>query len=119
VTGGTLHGRDVADDVFCEWLLSDHPDARAERDWRRTAHLPGGDRPGGSSPRLGWRDQRPARRAAHVAGPGRLHPTAGRPDRGRAEARRAEPDEADVTRLRPRHETSVQISGPPGSWDYR
>ena len=82
VTGGTLHGRDVADDVFCEWLLSDHPDARAERDWRRTAHLPGGDRPGGSRPRLGWRDQRPARRAAHVAGPGRLHPTAGRPDHG-------------------------------------
>lgn len=37
----------------------------------------------------------------------------------RAEARRAEPDEADVTRLRPRHETSVQVSGPPGSWDYR
>ena len=93
MTGGTLHGRDVTDGAFCEWLLSDHPDARAERDWRRTAHLPGGDHPGGSCPRQGWRDQRPARRA--------------------------EPDEADVTRLRPRHETSVQVSGPPGSWDYR
>ena len=37
----------------------------------------------------------------------------------RAEARHAEPDEAYVTRLRPQHETSVQVSGPPGSWDYR
>jgi hypothetical protein len=82
VTGGGLHGRDVTDDVFCEWLLSDYPDARAERDWRRTAHLPGGDRPSGSRSRLGRLDQRPARRAAHVAGPGRLHSTAGRPDHG-------------------------------------
>src|SRR6185312_16014198 len=38
---------------------------------------------------------------------------------GRAEARHAEPDEAYVTRLCPHHETSVQVSGPPGSWDYR
>ncbi len=89
VTGGGLHGRDVTDDTFYEWLLSDyewlrsdHPDARAERDWRRTAHLPGRDRPGGSRPRLGRRDQRPARRAARVAGPDRLHWTAGRRDRG-------------------------------------
>jgi hypothetical protein len=37
----------------------------------------------------------------------------------RAEARHAEPDEAYFTRLRPHHETSVQVSGPPGSWDYR
>ena len=37
----------------------------------------------------------------------------------RAEARHAEPDETYVTRLRPHHETSVQVSGPPGSWDYR
>ena len=36
----------------------------------------------------------------------------------RAEACHAEPDEAYVTRLRPQHETSVQVSGPPGSWDY-
>jgi hypothetical protein len=32
-----LHGRSVADDGFYEWLQSDHSDARAERDWRRTA----------------------------------------------------------------------------------
>jgi hypothetical protein len=37
----------------------------------------------------------------------------------RAEARHAEPDDAYVTRLRPNHETSVQVSVPPSSWDYR
>jgi len=36
----------------------------------------------------------------------------------RAEARHAEPDEAYVTRLRPHHRTSVQVSGAPGSWNY-
>ncbi len=34
---GDLRGRDVTDDAFYEWLLSDHPDARAERDRRRAA----------------------------------------------------------------------------------
>jgi len=29
------YGRSVNDDAFYEWLLSDHPDARAERDRRR------------------------------------------------------------------------------------
>ena len=69
MTSDVLHGRDMTDDAFYEWLLSDHPDARAERDWRCAAHLSGGDRPGGSRPRLGRRNQRPARRAAHAAGP--------------------------------------------------
>ena len=34
---GNMHGRDVTGTAFYEWLLSDHPDARAERDWRRAA----------------------------------------------------------------------------------
>ena len=37
MTGGELHGRDVTGDAFYEWLLSDHPDAKAERDRRRAA----------------------------------------------------------------------------------
>jgi hypothetical protein len=81
VTGGALHGRDVTDDAFYEWRLSDYPDARAERDWRCTAHLSGRDQLGGSRPRVGRRNQRPARRAAHAAGPC-IQSSAGRPDRG-------------------------------------
>ena len=34
VTSGALNS-DVTDDAFYEWLLSGHPDARDERDWRR------------------------------------------------------------------------------------
>ena len=38
-TGGRvvsdLHHRSTLDDAFHEWLLSDHPEAKAERDWRR------------------------------------------------------------------------------------
>lgn len=33
-----LHRRPTTDEAFHEWLLSDHPAARAERDWRRSRH---------------------------------------------------------------------------------
>lgn len=33
-----LNGQSTADDAFYEWLLSDHPDAKAERDRRRGAY---------------------------------------------------------------------------------
>ena len=119
MTGGGLHDRDVTDDVFYDWLLSDHPDARAEHDWRRIAHLPGRDRPGGS------RRRRADKINAQPDAPHTLRDLAASmgpladETAARAEARHAEPDEACVTRLRPQHETSVQVSGPPGSWDYR
>jgi hypothetical protein len=34
---GKLHERSATDDAFFEWLLSDHPDVRAERDYRRAS----------------------------------------------------------------------------------
>jgi hypothetical protein len=37
----------------------------------------------------------------------------------RGEAAYAEPDEVYVAPLGARHETHVQVSGPPESWDYR
>ena len=119
MTGSELHGRDVADNAFYEWLLSDHPDARAERDLRRTATYPGRNRPGRNRPRLGRQDQRPARRAPALRDlAASMGPLADQTV-ARAEASYAEPDDAYVTRLRAQHETHMQVSGPPGSWDYR
>jgi len=37
MTSGGRHGRGVSDNAFYEWLLSDHPDAKAERDRRHAA----------------------------------------------------------------------------------
>ena len=119
MTGDGLHGRDVTDDAFYEWLLSDHPDARAERDQRRAATHQA--ETGRAAAVRAWVDKISAqpRRTPDPAGPGRHHGPAGRPDPARAEARYAEPDDAYVTRLRAQHETHLQVSGPPGSWDYR
>ena len=119
MTGDELHGRDVTDDAFYEWLLSDHPDAKAERDWRRAAtYQAETDR---AAAVRAWADKINAqpdapqtmRDLAASMGPLADQTTA------RAEARYAEPDDAYVTRLRAQHETHVQVSGPPGSWDYR
>jgi hypothetical protein len=118
VSGG-LHGRDVTDTAFYEWLLSDHPDARAERDWRRAAtYHAETDR---AAAVRDWADKINAhadapqtmRDLAASMGPLADQTTA------RAEARYAELDDAYVTRLRAQHETHVKVSGPPGSWDYR
>jgi hypothetical protein len=119
VTGGELHGRDVTGDAFYEWLLSDHPDAKAERDRRRAATYQA-DMDRAAAVRA-WADKINAqpdaphtlRDLAASMGP-QADQTA-----ARAEARYAKPDDAYVTRLRAQHETSVQVSGPPGCWDYR
>jgi hypothetical protein len=118
VSGG-LHGRDVTNDAFYEWLLSDHPDARAERDRRRAAtHQV---ETGRAAAVRAWADKINAQRdAPHplqdlAASMGPLADQAA----ARAEARYAEPDEILVTRLRTQHETHIRVCGPPGSWDYR
>jgi hypothetical protein len=114
-----LHGRSVADDAFYEWLLSDHPDARSKRDWRRAATYEA-DRERAAAVRawagkIGAQPDAPAdlRDLAASMGPGADQAAA------RAEAAYAEPDEVYVARLRIQHETHVQASGPPGSWEYR
>ncbi len=108
-----------ADDRFYEWLLSDHPDARAERDWRRTAAYEGErDR---AAQVLAWADKIGATPDA----PGNLRELAAtmRPLAGesaaRAEANHAEPDDLYVARLRGQHETYMRVSGPIGAHDYR
>jgi hypothetical protein len=117
VTGG-LHHRDVSSDVFYEWLLSDHPDARAERDWRRAATRQA-DTDTAAAVRA-WADKTNAQPDAPQAMrdlAASMGPMADR-SAAAAEAAYAEPDDAYVARLRTEYETSVQVSGPPGMWDY-
>jgi hypothetical protein len=108
-----------SEDKFYEWLLSDHPDARSERDARRQA---------------AHRDLT-ENAAAVQAWAAKINATPGAPQNlsdlaaslgpraaastARAEASYAEPDHAYVARLRAEHETYMQVSGPPGAHDYR
>ncbi len=116
---GGLHGRDVTDTAFYEWLLSDHPGARAERDWRRAATYQA--ETGRAAAVRAWADKI----NAHADAPQTMRDLAASmgpladQTTVRAEASYTEPDDAYVTRLRAQHETHVQVSGPPGSWDYR
>jgi hypothetical protein len=118
VTGG-LHDRDVTSDAFYEWLLSDHPDARAERDWRRAATYQADT--GRAAAVRAWAGKVNAQPDAPQAAKDLAASMGPRADQSlaRAQASYAEPDDAYVARLRAEHETAVRVSGPPGSWDYR
>jgi hypothetical protein len=119
MSSGELHDRDVTDDAFYEWLLSDHPDAKAERDRRRAATYQ--DDTDRAAAVRAWADKintqpdapHTLRDLAASLGP-QADQTA-----DRAQSRYTEPDDAYVTRLRTQHETHRQVSGPPGSRDYR
>src|SRR5579863_10472018 len=97
---GELHERDVTDNAFYEWLLSDHPDAKAERDWRRAATYQA-ETDQAAAVRA-WADKINAqpdppqtlRDLAASMGPLADQTAA------RAEASYAEPDDAYVTRIR-------------------
>lgn len=119
MTPGGRYGRGVSDDAFYEWLLSDQPDARAERDRRRAATYQA--ETGNAAAVRGLVSKINARPEASqtlrdlAATMGPLADQAA----ARAEARYAEPDDAYVTRLRAQHETHMQVSCPAGSPDYR
>jgi hypothetical protein len=108
-----------ADDAFYEWLLSDHPDARAERDRRREAtYQDERERTGKVLAWVGKIDATPdapqaLRDLARTMGPLATKAAA------RAEADFAEPDDAHVARARANFETYMQVSAPHSSWDYR
>jgi hypothetical protein len=116
---GDLHDRGLSSDAFYEWLLSDHPDARAERDWRRAATHQGDT--GRAAAVRAWADKINAQPDAPQAMRDLAASMGPRADQSaaRAQASYAEPDDAYVARLRAQHETSIRVSGPPGSWDYR
>jgi hypothetical protein len=119
VTGDRLHGREVTGNAFYEWLLSDHPAARAERDRRRAAtYQADTDRAAAVRAWAGKINAQPGAPQALRDLAASLGPLADQ-TAARAEARYAEPDDAYVTRARAQHETHMQVCGPPGSWDYR
>jgi hypothetical protein len=122
MTGSGLHGRDATDDAFYEWLLSDHPDARAERDWRRNHHYQ--QQRDTVADIAAW-----ARRIS--ADPPQRHTSAARdlaatigPHANesaiRAEVEFAEPDELCVARLRAEFETHRRVhwDNPDPSYRY-
>ena len=96
-----LHHRGTLDDAFCEWLLSDHPDAKAERDWRRSAHL---HREQGTAADIAaWADRVSAEPGRHTQMARDLAATIGpmaRASAPRAEIEESEPDDAYVARKR-------------------
>jgi hypothetical protein len=122
MTGSGLHGRDATDEAFYEWLLSDHPDARAERDWRRNRHyqqqrdtaadIAAWARRIGADPPQ--RHTSAARDLAATIGP---HATQ---SAIRAEVESAEPDELCVARLRAEFETHRRVhwDNPDPSYRY-
>jgi hypothetical protein len=105
--------------AFYEWLLSDHPDARAERGCRREAYYRSEiERTGQVQAWVAKIDATPdppptIRGLAETMGP-----LADR-SRARAEAALAEPDEAYVARERGNWETFMRVSAPDGWPEYR
>ena len=100
MTGGGQPGRAVSEVAFYEWLLSDHPDARAQRDRRRAATYQA--KAGSAAAVRAWADKIGAqpdapqtlRDLAAAMGPQADQAAA------RAQARYAEPDDAYITRPR-------------------
>ena len=119
MNGTGIHGRDATDQAFYEWLLSDHPDARAKRDRRRAATYQA--ETGRAAAVRAWADKINAQRDApqtlrDLAAS--LGPQADQ-TAARTEARYVEPDGTFVARLRTQHETHIQVSRWPTGWPPR
>ncbi len=115
----SLHQRSTTDDAFYEWLLSDHPAARAERDYRRTATYQ--YQRDQATAVLTW----VAKINAQADAPQTLRDLAdslgplAQESARRAEIDYAEPDDLYAARCRAELETHMQVSGPPNAYDYR
>ena len=121
MTGGGLHGRSTTDDAFYEWLLSDHPAARAERDYRRGAHYQRQQETAADI--TAWAGRISADPDRHTRAARDLAATIG-PDAAesaiRAETGSAEPDEVVVARLREEFEIHRRVhwDNPEPSYRY-
>jgi hypothetical protein len=114
MSDGTLYGRSAGDDAFYEWLLSDHPAAKAERERRRSAcYQRQRDTAAGIA---AWADRisagspRPAQAVRDLAAT--MGPRAAASATG-AEVESAEPDDLYVARLREQLETHRHVD-----WDH-
>jgi len=109
-----LHHRSTLDDAFYGWLLSDHPDAKAEREWRRGTHL---QRERGTAADIAaWADRVSAAPGRHTQMARDLAATIGpmaKASAVRAEIEAAEPDDAYVARQRAEFETHMRVH-----WDH-
>jgi hypothetical protein len=121
VSGGGLHGRSTTDDAFYEWLLSDHPAARAERDYRRGAHYQWQQETAADI--TAWAGRISADPDQHTRAARDLATTIG-PDAAdsaiRAEIDSAEPDEVFVAQLREEFEIHRRVhwDNPDPSYRY-
>ena len=115
-----LHRRSTLDDAFYEWLLSDHPDAKAEREWRRGTHL---HRERGTAAGIAtWADRVSADPGRHTQMARDLAATIGPMAKAsaiRAEIEAAEPDDAYVARQRAEFETHMRVHWDHPDPDYR
>jgi hypothetical protein len=115
-----LHRRSTLDDAFYEWLLSDHPDAKAEREWRRGTRL---QREHGTAAEIAaWADRVSAEPGRHTQMARGLAATIGPMAKAsaiRAEIEEAEPDDAYVARQRAEFETHMRVHWDHPDPDYR
>jgi hypothetical protein len=115
-----LHRRSTLDDAFHEWLLSDHPDAKAEREWRRSTHL---QRERGTAAEIeAWADRVSAEPERHTPMARDLAATIGpmaHASTVRAEIEAAEPDDAYVARQRAEFEMHMRVHWDHPDPDYR
>ena len=115
-----LHHRSTLDDAFYEWLLSDHPDAKAEREWRRSTHL---HRERGTAADIAaWADRVSGEPGRHTQMARDLAATIGpmaKASAVRAEIEEAEPDDAYVARQRAEFETHMRVHWDHPDPDYR
>ncbi len=107
---GDLHGRPTTDHVFYEWLLSDHPDARAERQWRRGTYLESARQTAADI--ACWAARVTADPHRHAPAARELAATIGpraAASATRAEIESAEPDDLYVARLRAEFESHMRV----------
>jgi hypothetical protein len=109
-----LHHRSTLDDTFYEWLLSDHPEAKAEREWRRGTHY--ADYHQAAADIAAWADRISAEPEQHTQMARDLAATIGPMAHAsalRAEIDAAEPDHVYVARQRAEFETHMRVH-----WDH-